>query len=192
LHTAATVPYKTENRCSFLEIVEGIATKPKVKDFCNSYLGFIVVRPLPRAIIGRTILATYGSDGGRRNYTCTRKYKVNLFGIELSIEKSLAFQEQDTVVAACATVSLWSCFHKTSDLFGTLSPRPAVITQAANQVVPQARSFPSNGLVVQQMCNAIRYVGLEPEVIDVKRAKKNLPLITLIYAHLRMGSPIQI
>ncbi|PSB58796.1 hypothetical protein [Chamaesiphon polymorphus] len=176
----------------FLKIVTGSAENSGKEDFQKSYLGFIVVRPLPQAVIGRTVLKTYNDDNGRRNYTCVKDYSVNLFGIELTIEKSLAFQEQDTVIAACATVSLWCCFHKTAEMFGTPAPRPAAITRTANQVVHHSRSFPSNGLVVEQMCDAIRQVGLEPEVFNVKRDKnpKKFPLVDLIYGYLKMGLPV--
>jgi hypothetical protein len=173
----------------FLKIISGNAEDREKEEFCDSYLGFIVVRPLPRAIIGRTVLKTYPDDDGRRNYTCVKDYDVNLFGIDLSIKGSLAFQEQDTVIAACATVSLWCCFHKTAELFGTPAPRPAAITRVANQVVTHSRTFPSNGLIVQQMCDAIRQVGLEPEVFNIKELDK-FPLVDLIYGYLNMGLPV--
>src|SRR5688572_14108540 len=98
----------------FIQIIENRAAE-RIKSFREAYLGFIVVRPLPEASVGRTILKTY-DDLDRRHYTCTRKYHSNLFGIDLSI-KSLAYQEQDAILAACATVSLWCCFNKTSQLF---------------------------------------------------------------------------
>ena len=65
----------------------------------GAYLGFIVVKPLPMTVIGRTCLAVYPSDGGRRHYPVTREYSVSLFGIELRV-RSLAFQEQDRAAAA--------------------------------------------------------------------------------------------
>lgn len=151
----------------------------------EEYCGFVVARPLPQAVIGRTALRTYPPDGGRRNYTVVRKYEVNLFGLDLSV-RSLAFQEQDRVVAACATVSLWCCFQVTSELFGTPLPTPAKITQSANKIGNITRPIPSHGLNVLQICNAIREVGLEAEVIEVTAA---LPLASLLYAHLRMGLP---
>jgi hypothetical protein len=113
-------------------------------------------------------------------------YDSNLFGINLSIN-SLAFQEQDTVLAACATVSLWSCFNKTRELFGSQSPTPAEITRAATQVVHHSRPIPSHGLIAQQICNAIRQVGLEPEILSVN---SKVPLPSLMYSHLRMGIPV--
>lgn len=174
----------------FSKIISGNAENREKGEFCDSYLGFIVVRPLPRAIIGRTVLKTYPTDMERRNYTCVKDYNVNLFGIDLSIKGSLAFQEQDTVIAACATVSLWCCFHKTAELFGTPAPRPAAITRVANQVVTHSRTFPSNGLIVQQMCDAIRQVGLEPEVFNIPKELDKFPLVDLIYGYLNMGLPV--
>jgi len=72
----------------------------------ETYLGFIVVKPLPKTIIGRSCLKTYPTAGAR-NYPVIRKYSANLFGIELEVS-TLAYQEQDTVAAACATSALWS------------------------------------------------------------------------------------
>jgi hypothetical protein len=171
----------------FLRIVEGKASQIEHKRFVNSYLGFVVARPLPDAIIGRTILKTYDADDGRRNYTCIREYNASLFGIDLKVQ-SLAFQEQDTVIAACATVALWCAFNKTRDLFNNSpAPTPAEITRAANRLVSPSRSMPSHGLNVQQMTNAIQHIGLEPEVI---RVTENTPLISLLYAHLKWGLPV--
>jgi hypothetical protein len=181
-------------KSEFSKIVTGSAEENIKDKFRKSYLGFIVVRPLPQAVIGRTVLKTLDNDNGRRNYTCVKDYHVNLFGIELDIEKSLAFQEQDTVIAACATVSLWCCFHKTAEMFGTPAPRPAAITHLANQVAHSSRSFPSNGLTVQQMSYAIRQIGLEHEAFKLRdktnRYIKNFPLVDLIYGYLKMGLPV--
>ncbi len=110
----------------FRQLVQGELPPSEEEALKTSYLGFVVARPLPEAIIGRTLLATYPPDGSRRNYPCTRVYRANLFGVELSV-MSLPFQEQDSVLAACATVALWSAFHKTAELFGTTTPTPVEI-----------------------------------------------------------------
>jgi hypothetical protein len=174
------------DRAAFLSLIMGKRSAEEEQRVKDSYLGFVVARPLPDAIVGRTVLATHPSDGNRQHYTCTVEYSANLFGFELKV-RSLAFQEQDTVLAACATVSLWCCFNKTRELFGTPSPTPAEITRVANQVIHHARPIPSHGLIVQQICNAIRQVGLEPEVVQVK---PNTPLPSLLYGHLQMGLPV--
>jgi hypothetical protein len=170
----------------FMRIIEGKATQAECKRFAASYIGFIVARPLPDAIIGRTVVKTYDPDNGRRHYTCVREYHANLFGFDLTVE-SLAFQEQDTVMAACATVALWCAFHKTRDLFNSPAPTPAEITRAANRLVFNSRSIPSHGLNVQQITHAIQSVSLEPEVIPVTQ---DTPLVSLVYAHLKWGLPV--
>ncbi len=135
------------------------------------YCGFCVTRPLPRAIIGRTVILPYPPATNGVQYRATRDYDANLFGIPLKIRGTLAFQQQDTVVAACATVSLWCAFQKLSVLFGISPLRPAKITQHASSL--GGRPFPSTGLSVEEMCAAIVCAGLEPEVFDIAEKRKD-------------------
>ena len=157
-----------------------------VKLLQKSYLGFVVARPLPDAIIGRTVLRTY-DQVGRRHYPVIRKYRPVLAGIELSV-KSLAFQEQDRVTAACATVALWSSFHMTSRIFdGTRRPRPSGITAMANTVGAATRAIPSHGLNLLQMSEAIRAAHLETEFVQVTGST---PLASTIYGYLEAQLPV--
>jgi hypothetical protein len=152
----------------------------------KSYLGHIVVKPLPEAFVGRTCLVTYPTGDGSF-FPTLRTYDVNFFGIDLTFS-SLAFQEQDTVLAACATSALWSTFHKTSEIFRTNLPSPAGITRsAANHFLLKSRSLPSQGLNVFQMCQAIRDVGLEPELRDCSKVDE---FMGLVYGYLKFGIPV--
>lgn len=166
----------------------GMLTEKRLQ---RHYLGFIVVRPLPRTIIGRTCLKTYGSDSGRRVFPSLRDYSVSLFGINLQI-LSLAFQEQDTVVAACATSALWTCFHGTGKLFQHSIPAPVEITDWASAVMPEnllapgARAFPNTGLTARQMAHAIKKVDLDPVAV---RAGTLYSLNSVAYAYLRGKIP---
>lgn len=157
----------------------------------QSYLGFIVIKPLPQTVIGKTCLRTYPSDGGRRHFPSLRNYPVNLFGIQLSVQ-SLAYQEQDTVVAACATSALWSCFQGTGKLFQHMIPPPVLITSWAGSHLPEnlllasSRAFPNSGLTPTQMAHAVRKVGLEPLVLGVNSRHS---LNGAVYAYLRGKIP---
>jgi hypothetical protein len=168
-------------------LLEG-ASEAQIDFLQEHYLGFVVTRPLPEAVVGRTVLRTYDSDNGRRSFPVTRRYSANLCGAELEIE-SLAFQEQDTVLAACATVAVWSCFHKTAELFHTAIPTPAEITRIASQAVHYGRSIPSAGLRVEEICAAVRHLHLEPELIEL-RGGGMVPLPSLIRGYLLMGLPV--
>jgi len=168
---------------------KGQITKEELQE---NYLGFMVIKPLPDAIFGRTALKTYPPDNNRRHYCCIRGYKANLYGLKLNVD-SLAFQEQDTVAAACATSALWSAFHMTSEIFDQcLSPTPIEITKFATKYWFGSRPIPSGGLNIMQMSQAIHEVGLEPHVRNIKFASNTspLPLISFIYSYLKMKIPV--
>ncbi|MDH4188253.1 MAG: hypothetical protein OEV08_14780, partial [Nitrospira sp.] len=160
-------------------------TLPQNK-FTESYLGFIAVKPLPETVIGRTCLVTY-PDEGTRHYEIVRDYEANLFGIPLKVRSTLAFQEQDKVVAACASSALWSAFHGTSQEFRHRLPSPAEITQAAGAKASDVdRNLPNKGLTWNMMADAIRYVGLEP--LYSRPADEN-DLKAMIYGYVRGRIP---
>lgn len=169
----------------FEQLIGSKLADPQLSSFQKDYLGFVVVKPLPQTIVGRTCLVTY-PEANHRFYPITRRYDVSLFGIPLEI-KTLAFQEQDRVAAACATSALWSVFHGTGMLFHHPIPSPVEITRAANATLPmEDRSLPSHGLTVMQMAYAIRSVGLEPALIGVR---DEYILKAAAYAYLRGRVP---
>ena len=178
-----------QNRFEEQDLKSAIMSKDDseiVKELQRSYLGFIVARPLPLTVIGRTLLASYPEDG-RRRFPTRGKYAVSLFGLSLNIT-SVPYQEQDSVVSACATVAIWSALHRASKIFGTSTPRPMHITTNANQVrAPYGRSVPSHALTLEQMCQAVNAVGLEPEVYLVT---DSTPLLSIVYAYLELGLPV--
>lgn len=175
------------DEAGFASVLSGTESPISVSDLQSSYLGFVVVKPLPQTVIGRTCLRHYPDDNGRRYYPCTRTYKAHLFGIELPIT-TLAFQEQDHEVAACATSALWSIFQFTGNHFHHPILSPVEITQAATLGIPfRSRTIPNNGLDPEQMANAIRKVGLEPNYIAVNDADV---FASTMYAYLRGRVPI--
>jgi hypothetical protein len=171
------------------KVILGSSSAVDMEELRTSYLGFVVARPLPQAIIGRTLLATYPSDNGRRNYKAIMASRVRLFGIDLPI-KSLAFQEQDTAVAACATVSIWSALQRTADIYGTRAPQPPEITRFATQSLLFSRAVPSSGLHLEQMLFAIREAGLDPELYEPRSGNVLRPVASLIYGYCRAGLPV--
>lgn len=135
-------------------------------NFWDDYLGFIVVKPIPYTVIGYTVLKTYDHGVGfnSRNFWGTREYTVHLFGNEIRFN-SLAFQEQDTVLSACATTAIWSMLNKASVDYHTKLKSPNEITKDADRTsLDGSRLFPNKGLNVLQICKAIENSGLVSEV----------------------------
>ena len=152
-----------------------------------SYLGFIVLKPLPETVIGRTCLKPYEPEE-RRFYPVVRTYEVHLYGLKLEI-KSIAFQEQDTVTSACATSALWSVFQGTSKLYQHRVPSPVEITRLATRLSPPvSRVLPNTeGLSEWQMAQAIRAVALEPIAIG---AANPFVLKAYCYAYMKSHVPV--
>lgn len=166
----------------------------------KSYLGYIVVKPLPTPL-GATLLRPYanGSQAARR-YPVQRPYHVSLLGKELTVP-TLIWQQQDTNVSACATTALWMAFHKTAFLFQTRLPSPYRITESAGNLFNHSgRTFPNQGLDPFQIMTAIQSVGLvselrnkfpDPRGLSLEvRLLKEKELKAFTYAYLRMGLPV--
>jgi len=150
----------------------------------DAYLGFCVVRPLPGSPIGRTVLKTVAritQSGDVREFGAVREYLVHLGGFELAVD-GLAFQQQDQGVSACATTALWSAMHAVARKEALAIPTPADITQAASRyVLASGRSLPSEGLNIQQICEATRAAGLEPLVMrSVSLAQDRAQLLSYV------------
>ena len=172
---------------AFHNLLNGNSDTVNPKTLQEFYLGFLVIKPLPKRIIGRTCLKTYPRGSGRA-FPIIRKYNINLFGIELYVD-SLAYQEQDKAAAACATSAIWSVFQGTGMVFHHPIPSPVEITKAANiHISLESRILPSSGLTPHQIANAIRSVNLDPYQIEIKNDEYILK--NTIYAYLQSQIPL--
>ena len=136
------------------------------QDIPGSYLGFIVVKPIPYTIIGYTLLKVYSNSPSHRHFWGTKIYEVHLYGWKLKVE-SLAFQEQDTVLAACATTAIWTMLNKAAEYRLALLKSPNEITKDSGVLSNDgSRLFPNKGLDIRQICQAIYQSGLVTEVLQ--------------------------
>ena len=153
-----------------------VAYRQACRDFSSrAYLGFSVIKPLHGSPVGRTVLRCYPdvptdpAAGWRRDFSGTRLYSVHLLGVELSV-RGLAFQQQDIGVSACATTAVWSALQKMREHEDISPVTPAQITSlAAKHSLPFGRTMPSEGLSIDQMCQAVQAVGVSPNVFRADR-----------------------
>ncbi len=136
------------------------ANRMRFEKFLNNniYLGFVVVRPISGASIGRTVLKTYKPNGIRR-IEVVRPYYVNLLGVQIKID-GLAYQEQDQGAAVCASIAIWSALQRAAWISGLRPPTPSEITFAANSPLPA-----SYGLDDNQMLKAMNELGYCSDII---------------------------
>lgn len=143
----------------------------------KAYLGFCVIKPLEGSPVGRTVLKCFSAEPGDarkiiRDFNCTRRYVAHFLGVEFSI-RGLGFQQQDIGVSACATTAVWSALQKVRDHQHIAAFTPAQITSLASKYsLPFGRSMPSEGLSIDQMCQAVQAMGVSPNVYRADRLRE--------------------
>lgn len=128
----------------------------------NSYLGFVLIKPLSKTFIGKTCLRIAGElgTGPGTKKKISKRYDVNLFGTKLHVD-SIAFQEQDKVVAACATTAIWTALHALPGRDVKTIPSCSEITIAAlNFVDGSNNGFPNRHLTHKQIQRSLDVEGL--------------------------------
>lgn len=164
----------------------------------NTYLGFVIVKPIKcpnqnEYFIGRTVLQTYPlrvEDESR--HFITNENSVSLFGFPLTL-KSLPYQTQDSMVAACATTAIWVSLYALNALFKTQRSSPIEITQTSVSFPGLERNFPSAGLNIWQMKTYFNSIGMETEFINVEKdppsARKQI-VSDALKSYLSYGLPV--
>lgn len=194
---------KSTSRVHFFKIKKTIEYKKLLRntlegnetDLNNeNYLGFVVIRPIPKTFLAKVCLKPYYDNVCSRltKYYITTKYDVSLFGISLNI-KTIAFQEQDKVLSACATTALWTFFHAHGNLSQLSLPSSSSITKNAYpDQNGHSREFPNVGLSTEMICRGLRSCNLVPEYFEFSKTESpriNL-LKELIFAYCSSGFPL--
>jgi hypothetical protein len=140
----------------------------------KNYRGFSVVRPIPGAPVGRTVLpasVTRAPADSASAFAPVRRHTTHLAGFSL-VTEGVPFQQQDHAVSACATTALWSALDSVASVEEMPVASPANIAEAATRYpLQEGRAFPTEGLTVRQICEATRSAGFSPIVITGKNPK---------------------
>lgn len=136
---------------------------------CNErgdYLGFLVVRPVIDASIGRTVLRTLRAPPGMGACIQVRAtYETHPLGTTLQV-KGMPFTQQDQRISACAQASIWmSGRHFNARHAGPWFSTVA-ITEAASKptdlVLSSSVPAGSSGLSINNMLRALRAMDRHP------------------------------
>ena len=132
----------------------------------RSYCGFCVVRPLPKASIGRSALKMRGPEGAGLEsvITCRADIRANLVGAELDV-CGAAFMQQDSRVGACAQIAIWTGARHMHQRYTYDWLSVADITKfAAPTTADEATSLPagSDFLTSERMIRAVSEMGFQP------------------------------
>jgi len=140
------------------------ARKAIRKELQSAYIGFVVLRPLATAPIGRTVLRTYDARPSRCYGPRPSPHRVHVLGLTLKVH-GIQFHQQDQAVGACATAAVWCSLAAVMRRDGGRAPTPLEVTTGAHAALPTARVLPAvSGLTLDQMAAAVNAVGYSPDV----------------------------
>ncbi|NLR23218.1 hypothetical protein [Pseudoalteromonas maricaloris] len=165
----------------------------KHRELQDAYIGFIVVKPLPKTFIGKSCLKLYPSfNDSDHKKVLSHRYKVNLFGLNLHVD-TIAFQEQDKVVSACATTSIWTALQALDKNDLRTVPSSSEITLSAiNHVVDSHNSFPNKGLTNKQILRSLDIQKLRNHKfnIDTRSSAESDNFFNIVKSYLNSDLPI--
>lgn len=151
------------------------------------YLGYCVLRPVPAAPVGRTVLKALPGTG----LTCSAVDRVNLFGVELRVAGA-PFIAQDAQLSRCAQTTAWVTAYYHHRKFGGPRMLPGAIAAAVSDDLDHGRSLPSPGLTIGQMGAAARAVGLPPLVYPLQHLATGETVPMVVCRYLNSGLPVTI
>jgi hypothetical protein len=155
-----------------------------------SYLGFVVLRPLAGARVGRAALAPPSDLGD--HLTCATTERVNVFGIPMRV-RSAPFMAQDAQLGVCAHMTLWVAAQHHHLAYGRERRTAGDIAELIPTDLGLGRPAPSSGLTVDQLAAGCRALGLPPLVYKCSE-KEDLPtgeqIPSIVCRYLNSGMPV--
>lgn len=137
-----------------------------------AYLGYVTLRPLRGAPVGRTMLRppqTVAEDGV---IACMATDRINLAGSRLSVS-AIPFFAQDAQLGRCGQASLWTTAYYHHLAYNARRVLPAEISDAvAARGGEFGRAVPSQGLAIAQIADGAGAAGLPPVVYPLLRLAK--------------------
>ena len=132
----------------------------------TTYCGFCVIRPLPTAPIGRTVLKGWVRSGFNMEatVTCRANFDAHLLGVDLQVTGA-SFLQQDARVGACAQVAIWAGMRHMHARHNYNWVSVADITRFATPTTAtEAVSLPAGSefLTSERMIRAISDAGYQP------------------------------
>lgn len=157
----------------------------------DSYLGYAVMRPVPAAPVGRTMLPPLRSQSDA--VTCLATDVVDLFGYALAVHGA-PFVSQDGQLGRCAQATVWVTAYHHRLAFGGPRVLPGDIDRAIEKRL-QTRRHPSPGLSVAEIGDAARAVGMPTltySLRELRRTERTQDALPLLRRYLDSGLPVTI
>lgn len=160
-------PLKKSKRLSFFKTSDiskdQFYSKEGHKKLQDTFIGILVLRPLSKVSIGRTLFNPKQIDTLKSCHIRTTNFEVVIIGVSLNIE-AFPFSSQDGEVMTCAETTIWGLL----EYYGTRYPEYKTVlpSEITNSVSKRAfeRVVPSIGLSYYQNSQTLKDFGFAPKI----------------------------
>jgi hypothetical protein len=154
----------------------------------NDYLGYMVLRPIPNKIIGRTVLSPRALANNKFS-CCQAKFTATVNGVKFKV-RGYPISSQDGQTITCSETTIWSLMEYFGNKFPDYKPvLPSTIHSILNKIVMK-RLIPSDGLSGPQMSYAIRELGFGCMMYSKQKYKNNNEFNSIISIYIQSGIPV--
>lgn len=170
---------------SFADELRDPSTPTSLVD--RKYLGYVVLRPIRSAPLGRTMLKA--PDGVSANLTCTVTETVNVFGTPLTVT-GFPFIAQDFHFGVCANADAWMvAYYHHLRFRGAPRVTPAML---GGGTTPTQAPFPSAapGVELREMQAMLKRAALPTKRYPVHSLPKGAHVHEIVCRYLDSGLPV--
>lgn len=172
-----------ENLISSLDLFKDEQQVPYLK---GMYRGFIVLRPTPPYIVGRSAIAPNLLKNISFN-TCLASISSTAMGIKFNVQ-AFPFASQDTETISCAETMIWALMEYYGTKYPEYSPTlPSRILQVLKQNSIE-RQLPSSGLPVERMSYLLKEFGFGPKLYSREVFENDFE--SLLSCYVESGIPV--
>jgi hypothetical protein len=151
----------------------------------QEYLGYMVIRPTPPSIVGRSAITPQAK--GNQLSICLASMSGTLAGVKLSVN-AFPHSSQDSETISCAETTIWSLMEYYSTKYPDYRPvLPADIIDVLAASTAE-RQLPSTGLNIAQMAYALKKFGFGPRIYTAAADQPTFQAIVSTY--IESGIPL--
>lgn len=178
-----------DSRCLRLHFFSRAVTRKELTEASRiqaDYLGYAIIRPTRPNCLGRTLL-TPESRGTVSASMRLCEETITLQGTELKV-RAFPFISQDADVTVCAQSALWMLVRYYSNRYALYPETYPYQLAKLTEDYTLGRWYPSSGLYVWQMTEALRRLGFNP----VTYSRKHFPHVFehYLYTYIESGIPV--
>ncbi len=180
-----------DSRCVRLHLFDGVIQYETLRtgtQVRQNYLGYIVLRPTRPNCIGRTLLEPRAC-GLTDCHISLCSEEVSIQGTILNVS-GFPFISQDADVTVCAQSALWMLARYFSNRYRAHPEIYPFRVADLTRDYSIGRLFPTSGLYIWQMAEALRQIGYSPIIYDRSRYSIDGEFEHLMYTYVESGIPI--